>query len=148
MVVRFTRRAVSNALLWALTSPMVPRSTGAADVYLFGDDALRGDMIPSLALEAPYWLFLAFGDGDSLMTDRQSIDYCSVGRICVRKSGDDMGEALIRAPSCRGLDPPNFRQTAFRNAVGFFYFFPVLFAVGVEAQWHVVSDDVVRPRLE
>jgi len=83
MVLRFTGCAVSNALLCALTSPMVPHSTGATDVDFFGDDALRGDMVPALTFEASYWFFLALCNGDPLVADCQPIYYCPIGCICI-----------------------------------------------------------------
>ena len=67
MVACSTRHAVSDTLLSTLARPMVPCPTSAAYVYLFVNNALRSDVVPTLALETLYWLLLALSDRYSLV---------------------------------------------------------------------------------
>ena len=92
-------------------------STGATGVMLLG--AVGSQMVPTLALEAPEWFFLAFLSVYLFVTDKQTVSECIIGRLRGEEGEDSMPAYLQRNTMGHWLDPPGPCDVALLQPIDF-----------------------------
>ena len=79
-------------------------------------------MVPSLALEAPGWLFFNLVDVDPVATDGEPVSNGPVGNVSIDNGEDEMGSLLSRGLS-----------------IDFADFFPVSLVVWINIEGDIIT---------